>query len=96
MVGDDLETSNILWKPDAERAKYAGFGMMAIHLVLMITQFATGNLLGLINLVGIAVCCPVFFHFKGLSQSKLFMWRCIRIVASVVVVIGAQIIKLVV
>ena len=96
MVGDDLETSNILWKPDAEKAKYAGFGMMALHLVLTIAQFTAGNLLGLISLVGIAVCCPVFFHFKGLSQSKLFMWRCLRIVASVVVVVGAQIIRLVV
>ena len=96
MVGDDLETSNILWRPDAERAKFAGFGMMALHLVLMIAQFASGNLLGLISLAGILVSCPVFFHFKGLYQSKLFMWRCIRIVASVVIVCGAHIIKLVV
>ena len=96
MVGDDLETSNILWKPDAEKAKYAGFGMMALHLVLMFVQFTAGSLLGLISLVGIAVCCPVFFHFKGLSQSKLFMWRCLRIVASVVIVVGVHIIKLVV
>ena len=96
MAGDDLETSNILWKPDAERAKYAGFGMMVFYLILMIALFASGNLLGLISLVGIAVCCPVFFHFKGLSQSKLFMWRCIRIVSSIIIVFGAYIIKLVV
>ena len=96
MVGDDLETSNILWKPDAERAKYAGFGMMALHLILMIAQFAHGNILGLTNLMGIVVCCPVFFYFKDLPQSKLFMWRSVRIVASVIIVVGAQIIKLVV
>ncbi len=96
MDGDDLENANILWKENADWAMYGGFATSALCILLMVMQVIGGNLIGLIGLAGAALAFPFFFYFKNFSQSKLFMWRCIRILSAVIVVVVAEIIRLVV
>ncbi len=93
---EDLETSNIVWKENANRALVVGYTVSAICIILMIAQLVSKNMIGLVGIAGAAIAFPMFFYFKNLSQSKLFMWRCIRILVAVVVVAGAEIIRLVV
>jgi hypothetical protein len=96
MNGDDLEVSNIIWKTSADTALLAGFAASAICIILMIAQLASKNLIGLAGLGGAVVAFPVFFRFKNLSQSRLCLWRYIRIALAVIVVATAEIIRLVV
>ncbi|SKC04686.1 hypothetical protein SAMN06296386_11577 [Lachnospiraceae bacterium] len=93
---EDLETANIIWEENANRALVAGYAISAFCIVMMIAQLVSKNMIGLIGIAGGALAFPMFFYYKNLSQSKLFMWRCIRIIASVIVVSGAEILGLVV
>jgi len=95
---DDNDTSivNILWKDDANKALIVGFIVVTACILLMIAQLVSGNLLGLTGFLAAAIAFPVFFYFKNMTQNKLFMWRCVRIVVAVMLVIAVQIIGLVV
>ena len=96
MKEDNLQTSNLLWKKDAQHAMYAGFVCTGLSVLLMILQLISGNLFGLIGILGALISFPIFFYFKNLSQSKLFMWRGIRIALSMIIVLGVEIIGMVV
>lgn len=96
MKDDNLQTSNLLWKKDAQYAMYAGFACTGLCVLLMILQLVSGNLFGLIGIAGAIISFPIFFYFKNLSQSKLFMWRGIRIALSMIIVLGVEIIGMVV
>lgn len=87
----DLQVANILWKEYADIAMFISFGICTIWLILMVMQLAKGSLVGLAGILGIIAAFPIFFYFKKLSQSQLFMWRYIRIILSAVIVIGIEI-----
>ncbi|WP_022770115.1 hypothetical protein [Butyrivibrio sp. NC2007] len=93
---DDIETINVMWKENADRAMVVGFATAAICIAVMIAQLIAGNLIGLVGIAGVLIAFPIFFYFKNLSQNKLFMWRCIRIAVAILVVGAAEIIRLVV
>ena len=93
---EDLEVGNIIWKDSADKMKVAGFATSAVCIVLMVIQLVMHNLIGFVGLGGAAMAFPIFFYFKNLSQSKLFMWRLVRIVLAFIVVLLFEIIRLVV
>lgn len=95
MKGENIQVSNLLWQRDAQISMYGGFACGIIYLILLILQIINANLWGLVGIPGAIIACPLFFYFKNLPQSKLFMWRCIRIVVSVILVLGIEIIGMV-
>lgn len=93
---NDAFAINVLWKSNADKALVVGFITSAVCIALMILQLVAGDLLGLIGIPAAVIAFPVFFYFKYLSQNKLFMWRCIRIVFTIFLVIVVQIIGMMV
>ena len=81
----DTDVANVIWKNDADMALIGGFTTSVLCIFLMITQMMSGNWTGLFGIIGAAAAFPLFFYFKNLKQSKLFVLRCIRIVIGLVI-----------
>ena len=94
--GDGLATADLVWKDKTKLAMIAGFVMSALCIGLMILQLVSGHWIGLVGIAGALIAFPKFFLIKNLSQSRLCMWRCIRIIAAIVVVMAVEIIGMVV
>ena len=94
--GDGLATADLIWKDKTKLVMIAGFVMSALCIGLMILQLVSGHWIGLVGIAGALIAFPKFFFIKNLSQSRLCMWRGIRIIAAIVVVMAVEIIGMVV
>ena len=96
-IGESVDsvTADLIWKESADKMMYAGFAVCACFIVLMIAQLKFRSHVDLIALGGVILAIPLFFIKKDLPQSKLFMWRGIRILAAIVIVIVAEIMMVV-
>ena len=74
---------------------FGNFCAMAAFLVLACIRIINMNWFGLIGVAGAIIAMPIFFCYKNLPQSKLYMWRIIRLVAAIIVVLGVEILQLV-
>ena len=95
MSGDCTKAADLVWKPYARKIMFGNFFAMAIFLVLACVQVINMNWYGLIGVAGALIAMPIFFYYKNLPQSKLYMWRIIRLVAASIVVLGVELLQLV-
>jgi ABC-type multidrug transport system fused ATPase/permease subunit len=87
MAGEEAQVGNILWTDAARKMIVINFAVMACFLILGCMAFKSNILTGLVYMVGSLIAFPFFFKFRNLPQSKLFMWRVIRVSVSVVFVV---------
>ena len=91
MVGEDAPVGNLLWKPIANKMLIINFFAMAFFVVIGILSLGSSVLKGILFIVCALLACPVFFKFRDLPASRLYVWRLVRLIVSVVVVIAIAI-----
>ena len=95
MSGAYTLAANLIWKPFAQKVMFINFAAMALFIVITCIQLAHKNWYGFVGIASTAVALPIFFYYKGLPQSKLFMWRIVRLVAAFLIFAGVQLLRLV-
>lgn len=95
MTGVCTMAADLIWKPYAQKMMFANFAAMLLFVAIGIMQMINSNWYGLIGLAGAVIALPIFFYYKNLPQSKLYMWRIIRLAIALIVFVGVQMIGLV-
>lgn len=88
MVGEDAPVGNLVWQPVANKMMIINFMAIGILLALGILTIRISILKAVLTILCGAVACPVFFKFKELPASRLYVWRLVRLIASVVLAIA--------
>ncbi len=96
MTGEYTKAANIIWKPHAEKSKIINFVAVGVFALLTVLQLFGEYWFGLIGLASAAIAFPSFFYFKDLSQSKLLLWRNIRLAISIIVFLLVEFLGLVI
>ena len=90
MNGVYTMAADVIWKPYAVKSMIANFLSIGIMMAMGLFQIINGNWYGLAGVAGTVVSMPIFFYFKNLPQSKLFMWRGIRLILGIVLFLMIQ------
>ncbi len=86
--GEDAFAADILWRTSALKVMFLNFGFVMLFIILGIVLLK-GKVLGsIICFLGAFISFPIFFKFKNLPMSKLWMWRIVRLIGSIVFVLG--------
>ena len=88
MVGEDAPVGNLVWKPEANKMMVINFFAMAVFIAIGVLSFGTSVLKGILFIICAALACPIFFYFKELPASRLYVWRLLRLIVSIGVVIA--------
>ena len=91
MVGEDASIGDLIWKPTANLMLIINLLAMAAMIVIGILSFGASVIKGILFIVCALIACPVFFVFRGLPESRLCVWRIVRMVISVCAVIAIAI-----
>lgn len=84
MTGDDAKAADILWASSAQSIMVVNFIAMAVMLSAGASLLTTNVAAGLILFVSAFIALPIFFKLKAPSASRLWIWRILRLVGSVV------------
>ena len=79
MVGEDAPVGNLIWKPKANIMLILNLVAMSIIVIAGITFFSSNILKRILVLLCAAIACPVFFKFRNLPASRLYVWRMCRL-----------------
>lgn len=90
MVGDDAPVADIVWKPESSKMKIINFIIMGIILVSGILTISSSVLKGVLLIVSSLIACPLFFKFKDLPESRLYIWRLVRLIGAIVVALVVE------
>ena len=83
MTGADVAAANLIWRGKAMSILSINFfavGLLAALGILHLKQ----PLLAFLYLLDAFIACPIFFKFKDLPESRKYVWRIVRLAASVV------------
>ena len=84
MVGEDAPVGNIIWHPIATKMMIINFIAVFLFVVIGVVTLNVSVIKGILCILCGAVACPVFFKFKDLPASRLYLWRVVRLVVSVI------------
>ena len=89
MSGEDAYVADIIWKSEANKALIINLFAVALFLTLGVLMINISILKSVILIICGAMAFPVFFVYRNLPSSKLYMFRIIRLVLAVVIAIIA-------
>ena len=88
MKGEEAKAGDVLWKGKAIKYLILNFTFVAIFLGMCVITLTHQFLVSLVFFVGAIIGFPIFFYFKNMSQSKLYVWRKARLIGAIVFVLG--------
>ncbi len=88
MVGEDAPVGNIVWKPVADKMMVINFIAIAVFVAIGIMTLGNSVLKGILFIACSGIACPVFFKFRDLPASRLYVWRLIRLIAAIVAMLA--------
>lgn len=88
MVGEEALAGNVIWKPVANRMLIINFVAMALFIAVGVLFMGSSIVKGILCIACAAVACPVFFKFRNLAASRLYVWRIVRLVAAILIMIA--------
>lgn len=87
MTGEDAQVGNLVWAAPAHRMIAVNFIIMVCLIAVGFNAISSSIFTGIVCCVGSLIAFPIFIKYRDLPQSKLFMWRVIRAMASILFVI---------
>ncbi|MBD5506865.1 MAG: hypothetical protein HDR05_02105 [Lachnospiraceae bacterium] len=87
MVNEDAQVGNIIWKPEANKMLIINFFAVGIMITLGCLSMDTSVLKGILLILCGVVAFPIFFKFRNLPASRLYTWRLVRLIGSIVIAI---------
>lgn len=87
MSGEEALVGNIVWRPKANMMLVVGFIAAAALVALGIMSVRNSMLKGILLIICALVAFPIFFVFRVLPSSKLFIWRLVRVIAAILLAI---------
>lgn len=87
MTGEDARVGNIYWKPVANKMLLLNIIAVVIFVIGAVLEFKDRNIvLGIACLVSATIAFPIFIKFTDLTESKLFLWRLVRLICSLLLI----------
>lgn len=83
MVGEDAPVGNLIWQPAARNMLIINFMAMAVLISIGVMSLGTSVLKGILFIVCSGIACPIFFKFRDLPASRLYVWRLVRLIVSI-------------
>lgn len=87
MVGEDAPVGNIVWQPVATKMMVINFIAIVIFIAVGVMSFSTSIVKGILFFLCGVVACPLFFKFRDLPSSRLYVWRLVRLILSIICMI---------
>lgn len=87
MTGDEAVVGDIVWKPEANKLLIINFIAIIAFITIGCKTMGTSVLKGILLISCSIIAFPVFFKFRGLPASRLYTWRLVRLIISIVVAI---------
>lgn len=87
MVGEDAPVGNLIWQPAANRMIIINGIAMALFVVSGILFMGSSVIKGILGIACALIVCPVFFKFRELPASRLYVWRLVRLVLALLFMI---------
>jgi hypothetical protein len=86
MEGEETRISNLFWNAPAKKMMIINFAAMLILLLVGLKALSVSVVSGIMCFVGVIIAFPIFFIFRGLPASKLYVWRLIRLAVAAIFV----------
>lgn len=87
MAGDEAPIGNLFWTAFAKRMLVINFAAMLVFVFCGVKALGVSVVSGVMCFIGALIALPIFFMFRGLPASKLYVWRLTRLAAAVLFVI---------
>ena len=87
MIGEEAPVGNLVWKPIANKMLIYNFIAMAIYIIFAAISFKTAIVKSILFGLCSIVVFPVFVIYRGLPESRLYLWRLFRLVISIVMAV---------
>lgn len=84
MKGDDAKAADFLWASSARTMMVVNFIAMAAMIFAGISMVTTNIIGGLVLFIGAIIAFPIFIKLKPECASRLWAWRIVRLVGSIV------------
>lgn len=91
MKGEEAPIGNLFWGTTAKKIMIVNFAAMLILILSGIALLGSNIILGIACFLGAVIAFPISFKFRNLPASKLCLWRMIRLVAAIVIVITSAV-----
>ncbi len=82
MVGDDAQVGNLVWQPVANKMLIINFIAVAFAITIGVLTIKTSILKGILFMLCSLIAFPIFVKFRNLPASRLYLWRLVRLIAS--------------
>ncbi len=87
MMGEDTPVGNLIWKPAADTMLIVNSAIVVLFVILGALMFSNNVIKGILLILCALIAFPLFFKFKDLPASKLYVWRILRLVLAIVIAI---------
>ncbi len=87
MVGEEASVGNLVWKPAANKMLVVNFVVMAMLIACAVLAFKASVVKAILLGACSIVAFPVFVIFRKLPDSRLYVWRLLRLVLSVAIAV---------
>lgn len=85
MVKEDASVGNLVWQPSANKMLIINFVAIVIFIIAGMSIMDTSVLMGILMILCSVIACPIFFKFRSLPASRLYLWRLLRLIVSAIV-----------
>lgn len=86
MEGEEAQIGNLFWNVPAKKMMIINFTAILILLLFGLKTLSVSVVSGIMCFVGAIIAFPIFFKFRDLPASKLYVWRLIRLVVAIIFV----------
>lgn len=91
MTEEYAKVGDLVWAPVAKKMMIINFAVMGVLIALGIL-FVKGNIAkGILYILAGIVPFPIFLKFKNLPASKQYLWRLVRLIASIAIIIIVEV-----
>lgn len=87
MTGQNTKIADLIWKKPADLILYVNIAFIILSVVVGCFLIQYSVISGIINIIFCLCACPVCFKAKNIPQSKLFVWRIVRLALTIIILI---------
>ena len=87
MTGDETPIGNLFWGSTAKKMMIINYIAVFIYIICGIQTINSSIFMGISYFIGAVIAFPIFFIYKDLPASKLYLWRLVRLIISIVIIL---------
>ena len=87
MTGDSAPVGNLIWQPVANRMLIINSVAIVVCVLLGVLAMKDSIIKGILSIICAGIACPIFFKFRNMPASRLYVWRLVRLIIAVCILL---------